>query len=128
MQSTSYYFETKKKTAVKQHCEAIEFNEFSLFFFLLQPDINSHGNNYYTFFVASDKYMKPITTNGIHLSPSDLPTVSGEVTVRRMVAMYDYDPQELSPNVDAEVMFAEASISFVMLGSLNLKKKLPAGV
>lgn len=23
--------------------------------------------------------------------------------VRRMVALYDYDPQELSPNVDAEV-------------------------
>lgn len=26
-------------------------------------------------------------------------------TVRRMVALYDYDPQELSPNVDAEVSF-----------------------
>jgi hypothetical protein len=48
--------------------------------------------------------MKPITTNGIHLSPSDLPSISGEVTVRRMVALYDYDPQELSPNVDAEVL------------------------
>lgn len=23
--------------------------------------------------------------------------------VRRMVALYDYDPQELSPNVDADV-------------------------
>lgn len=25
--------------------------------------------------------------------------------VRKMVALYDYDPQELSPNVDAEVKF-----------------------
>lgn len=25
------------------------------------------------------------------------------VPVKRMIALYDYDPQELSPNVDAEV-------------------------
>ena len=43
--------------------------------------------------------MKPITSNGLPLSP----TMTGEVPVRRMVAVYDYDPQELSPNVDAEV-------------------------
>ena len=52
---------------------------------------------------ASDKYLKPITTNGVHLSPTQAPALAGEVTVRKMVAMYDYDPQELSPNVDAEV-------------------------
>lgn len=44
--------------------------------------------------------MKPITSNG--LSPG-VTHMTGEVPVRRMVAVYDYDPQELSPNVDAEV-------------------------
>ncbi|XP_045172088.2 peripheral-type benzodiazepine receptor-associated protein 1-like isoform X4 [Mercenaria mercenaria] len=63
---------------------------------------------------ASDKYMKPITTNGIHLSPSDLPSISGEVVVRRMVALYDYDPQELSPNVDAEVELSFKAGDFVV--------------
>ncbi|XP_052800297.1 peripheral-type benzodiazepine receptor-associated protein 1-like isoform X3 [Mya arenaria] len=52
---------------------------------------------------TSDKYLKPITSNGVHLSPTDMPAAVGEVTVRRTIAMYDYDPQELSPNVDAEV-------------------------
>lgn len=28
---------------------------------------------------------------------------AGNQQVKRMVALYDYDPQELSPNVDAEV-------------------------
>ena len=53
---------------------------------------------------GSDKYMKPITSNGLQLSPTGLTPTPGEVPVRRMVAMYDYDPQELSPNVDAEVL------------------------
>lgn len=29
--------------------------------------------------------------------------IYANVPVKRMVALYDYDPQELSPNVDAEV-------------------------
>ena len=29
----------------------------------------------------------------------------GHLPVRKMVALYDYDPQELSPNVDAEVTY-----------------------
>lgn len=29
--------------------------------------------------------------------------IYANMPVRRMVALYDYDPQELSPNVDAEV-------------------------
>ncbi|XP_076369320.1 RIMS-binding protein 2-like isoform X4 [Tachypleus tridentatus] len=39
-----------------------------------------------------------------HLSPvdRDIDTVGG-VQLRKMVALYDYDPQELSPNVDAEM-------------------------
>ena len=37
-----------------------------------------------------------LTSNGVAPLPAQGP-------VRRMVALYDYDPQELSPNVDAEV-------------------------
>lgn len=29
--------------------------------------------------------------------------IYANVPVKRMIALYDYDPQELSPNVDAEV-------------------------
>lgn len=29
--------------------------------------------------------------------------IYANMPVKRMIAMYDYDPQELSPNVDAEV-------------------------
>lgn len=41
--------------------------------------------------------------------------IYANMPVRRMVALYDYDPQELSPNVDAEVrlrkQFGSLSIS-----------------
>lgn len=29
--------------------------------------------------------------------------IYANMPVKKMIAMYDYDPQELSPNVDAEV-------------------------
>ena len=29
--------------------------------------------------------------------------IHANMSVKRMIALYDYDPQELSPNVDAEV-------------------------
>jgi RIMS-binding protein 2 len=32
--------------------------------------------------------------------------IYANMPVRRMVALYDYDPQEISPNVDAEVSFS----------------------
>lgn len=38
-----------------------------------------------------------------HATPNGLPAVPVSGPVRRMVALYDYDPQELSPNVDSEV-------------------------
>lgn len=31
--------------------------------------------------------------------------IYANMPMRKMVALYDYDPQELSPNVDAEVSF-----------------------
>lgn len=33
--------------------------------------------------------------------------IYANVPVKRMIALYDYDPQELSPNVDAEVCFIQ---------------------
>lgn len=30
--------------------------------------------------------------------------IYANMPVKRMIALYDYDPQELSPNVDAEVI------------------------
>lgn len=39
-----------------------------------------------------------------HLTPNSVASMPREgPTMRKMIAMYDYDPQELSPNVDAEV-------------------------
>ena len=38
--------------------------------------------------------------------------------VRKMVALYDYDPQELSPNVDAEVSLTANDIPFPLVSSL----------
>ena len=37
--------------------------------------------------------------------------------VRKMVALYDYDPQELSPNVDAEVKKEEESTMCLLSSS-----------
>ena len=34
---------------------------------------------------------------------SDVSSVSDDLVVRRMVALFDYDPWESSPNVDSEV-------------------------
>ena len=56
-------------------------------------------------FTAHDKYLKPVNGSDVHLSPSvnTIQPLSDTVPVRRMISLYDYDPQELSPNVDAEV-------------------------
>lgn len=42
--------------------------------------------------------------NDSQLAPNGVASIPQEGPVmRKMIAMYDYDPQELSPNVDAEV-------------------------
>ncbi|KAK7497474.1 hypothetical protein BaRGS_00011316, partial [Batillaria attramentaria] len=53
---------------------------------------------------------------GNHLTPNGLPPLPPSGPGRRMVALYDYDPQELSPNVDAEVelAFKQGDIVYVM--------------
>lgn len=50
-----------------------------------------------------DNYMKP-ADQGTRVSPAKVSTVTSSAQMRKMVALYDYDPQELSPNVDAEVI------------------------
>lgn len=35
--------------------------------------------------------------------PSDIASIPDDVVVRRMVALFDYDPWESSPNMDSEV-------------------------
>ncbi|CAL1545027.1 unnamed protein product, partial [Lymnaea stagnalis] len=42
-------------------------------------------------------------TRDMELTPNGMVQIPREGSMRRMVAMYDYDPQELSPNVDAEL-------------------------
>ncbi|XP_069134762.1 RIMS-binding protein 2-like [Argopecten irradians] len=49
-------------------------------------------------FEKSIESLDTLEQNGLALSPT--------TTSRRMVALYDYDPQELSPNVDSEVELA----------------------
>lgn len=39
--------------------------------------------------------------------------------MRKMIAMYDYDPHELSPNVDAEVLYINFLCIFGMRGSVQ---------
>ncbi|WAR02133.1 RIMB1-like protein, partial [Mya arenaria] len=52
-----------------------------------------------------EQLMREVQENGslANSAISEQLSTVGEVTVRRTIAMYDYDPQELSPNVDAEV-------------------------
>lgn len=42
---------------------------------------------------------------GMSVTPdlSDVCSIPGDAVVRRMVALFDYDPWESSPNVDSEV-------------------------
>ncbi|VDH97378.1 peripheral-type benzodiazepine receptor-associated protein 1 [Mytilus galloprovincialis] len=58
--------------------------------------IGNHGN---------DHFIKPVKSSDelSSTSPSSMLPVYDSENLRRMVALYDYDPQELSPNVDAEV-------------------------
>lgn len=39
--------------------------------------------------------------------------------VRKMIALYDYDPQVLSPNVDAEVIILSSKIKTLLILLLN---------
>ncbi|KAM9733202.1 RIMS-binding protein 2 isoform 1-T1 [Menidia menidia] len=51
----------------------------------------------------------PVDQTGLSVTPdlSDSVSISDEVIVRRMVALFDYDPWESSPNMDSDVRAAE---------------------
>lgn len=44
--------------------------------------------------------------------------------VKRMIALYDYDPQELSPNVDAEVCPLKIRFTYFILTLTLIHKKM----
>ncbi|XP_049431687.1 RIMS-binding protein 2-like [Epinephelus fuscoguttatus] len=63
---------------------------------------------------VDDEYLKqllmqqgflPVDHTGMSLTPdpSDIASIPDDVVVRRMVALFDYDPWESSPNMDSEV-------------------------
>ncbi|XP_055995599.1 peripheral-type benzodiazepine receptor-associated protein 1-like isoform X7 [Ostrea edulis] len=62
----------------------------------------------------SNNYVKSTDTES-RLSPAKISTVTSSTQVKKMVALYDYDPQELSPNVDAELELAFRSGDTIMI-------------
>ncbi|XP_008295380.1 RIMS-binding protein 2 [Stegastes partitus] len=76
---------------------------------------------------VDDEYLKhllmqqgflPVDHTGMSLTPSlsDVASIPDDVVVRRMVALFDYDPWESSPNMDSEVElgFRSGDIIYVM--------------
>ncbi|KAH9514572.1 hypothetical protein Btru_025681 [Bulinus truncatus] len=49
------------------------------------------------------------------LTPNGMSRLPREEPMRRMIALYDYDPQELSPNVDAELELSFKTGDIVMI-------------
>ncbi|XP_023130024.2 RIMS-binding protein 2-like isoform X1 [Amphiprion ocellaris] len=80
---------------------------------------------------VDDEYLKhllmqqgflPVDHTGMSLMPSlsDVASIPDDVVVRRMVALFDYDPWESSPNMDSEVElgFRSGDIIYV-LGNMD---------
>ncbi|XP_022063845.2 RIMS-binding protein 2-like [Acanthochromis polyacanthus] len=80
---------------------------------------------------VDDEYLKhllmqqgflPVDHTGMSLTPSlsDMASIPDDVVVRRMVALFDYDPWESSPNMDSEVElgFRSGDIIYV-LGNMD---------
>lgn len=76
---------------------------------------------------VDDEYLKhllmqqgflPVDHTGMSLTPSlsDVASIPDDVVVRRMVALFDYDPWESSPNMDSEVElgFRSGDIIYVL--------------
>lgn len=76
---------------------------------------------------VDDEYLKhllmqqgflPVDYTGMSITPdlSDATSISDNVVVRRMVALFDYDPWENSPNMDseAELGFHSGDIIYVL--------------
>ncbi|CAJ1065162.1 RIMS-binding protein 2 [Xyrichtys novacula] len=76
---------------------------------------------------VNDEYLKyllmqqgflPVDHTGMSITPasSDIVSIPEDVIVRRMVALFDYDPWESSPNLDseAELGFRSGEIIYVL--------------
>ncbi|KAI9544842.1 hypothetical protein NQZ68_042152 [Dissostichus eleginoides] len=76
---------------------------------------------------VDDEYLKhllmqqgflPMDHSGMCFNPdmSEVATISDDVVVRRMVALFDYDPWESSPNIDSEdeLGFRSGDIIYVL--------------
>ncbi|XP_054462209.1 RIMS-binding protein 2-like [Anoplopoma fimbria] len=85
-------------------------------------------SNMVTEIPVDDEYLKhqlmqqgflPVDHTGINLS--DVTSITDDVVVQRMVALFDYDPWESSPNMDSEVElgFRSGDIIYVF-GDMDL--------
>lgn len=63
-----------------------------------------------------------VSVVGMSLTPelSDAGSIQDEEVVRRMVALFDYDPWESSPNVDSDVSQRHIQSSFFHLKPLSV--------
>ncbi|KAK3083880.1 hypothetical protein FSP39_004557 [Pinctada imbricata] len=78
--------------------------------------------NLNTHISEGDNYMKPldVNTEDMRSSPNRVTTVTASTQRRKMVALYDYDPQELSPNVDAELELSfKSGDNIVIYGDMD---------
>lgn len=59
---------------------------------------------------------------GMSLTPelSDVASIPEDVVVQRMVALFDYDPWESSPNMDSEVSHITTHILFFCISLVCL--------
>ncbi|KAG7479511.1 RIMS-binding protein 2-like [Solea senegalensis] len=84
-------------------------------------------SNMVTEIPVDDEHMKrllmqqgflPVDNTGFPFSPdpSDVSSISDDVVVQRMIALFDYDPWESSPNVDSdtELGFHSGDIIYVL--------------
>ncbi|KAL3858376.1 hypothetical protein ACJMK2_012967, partial [Sinanodonta woodiana] len=74
----------------------------------LLKETQENGGFINSYMSARFQSVSSINSNGVHLSPNprQLLVIPDEHPARKMIALYDYDPQELSPNVDADVELA----------------------
>ncbi|KAK3585385.1 hypothetical protein CHS0354_004665 [Potamilus streckersoni] len=74
----------------------------------LLKETQENGGFVNSYMSARLQSVNSINSSGAHLSPNpgQLLVIPDEHPARKMIALYDYDPQELSPNVDADVELA----------------------
>ncbi|KAK6184454.1 hypothetical protein SNE40_006922 [Patella caerulea] len=64
---------------------------------------------------TADKQIRNSQSASSQLTPNGISSSDGGASKRRMVALYDYDPQELSPNVDSEIELSFKAGDIIMV-------------